>query len=124
MQEITRFQNRAFTLVEVCIMTAVIGLLAALCIPAIGNSISQSKLQQAITHARVLESAKDSYKMSHPFSSGTITSDKLAKYLPQGYTVADKTPWNTAFDNTLNLDAPVSFSHNGKTYYSNKSVSQ
>lgn len=105
-------------------MTAVIGLLAALCVPAIGSSISQSKLQQAFTHARVLESAKDSYKMSHPFSSGTITADKLTKYLPQRYTVADKTPWNTSFDNVLNLDAPVSFTRNGKTYTSIQPLNQ
>ena len=49
------------------------------------------------------------------------TEADLQNFLPQGYTVEIATPWNNVtYENVLNLDAPVSFTRNGKTYYSNK----
>ena len=116
--------KKAFSLIELIFVVTVIGLVAAVCIPAIHTSLRDARLSEALSHARVLEAAKDSYKMVHPFVKGNVTQADLAKYYPAGYSSTDKTPWKTDFSNTLNLNEPVSFVYNGKTYYSNQANSQ
>lgn len=113
-------RNKGFTLIEVLLAVAILSVVVSICVPAVGQLISEGKVAQAQAHSRVLESAKDAYKLTHPFATGTVTALDLAPYMPNGYATTDKTPWNTAFSNTLDLDNPVSFTYEGKTYYANK----
>ena len=121
MSEIIKRTKRGFTLLEMLMVVAIVGILASVCAVTLHDSMENGKIQQALATSRILESAKDSYKMAHPFASGAITEADLQNFLPQGYTVEIATPWNNVtYKNVLNLDAPVSFTRNGKTYYSNK----
>lgn len=116
--------TKAFTLIEMVLVVGILGMIISLCAPAIRDSLESGRVQQALAHSRILEAAKDSYRMGHPFSTGTITSGALNPYLPMGYKTTDAnwnlTPWGTTYDNILNLDAPVSFTHLGTVYYSNR----
>ena len=121
MSEIIKRTKKGFTLLEMLLVVAIVGILASICTVTLHDSMENGRIQQALATSRILESAKDSYKMVHPFASGNILEADLQNFLPQGYTVGMSTPWNNVtYENVLNLDIPVSFTRNGKTYYSNK----
>ena len=108
--------RKAFTLVELAVVVAVIGIVASLAAPQVKGIIEEARIRQALSFARVLESAKDAYLMANPGESGTVEAARMAPYYPAGTVPPFKTPFNTEYENVYDLDNPVKFTHEGKTY--------
>ena len=64
-------QKAGFTLVEIMIVVAIIGLLAAIAIPSFVQARETSQQNVCINNLRQLESAKDQYAIENNKSSST-----------------------------------------------------
>lgn len=80
--QLKKFRSRAaFTLVEIMIVVAIIGLLAAIAVPNLLRARERTQLSLIQNNLRLIDNAKQSWALenSQP-SSATPTSDQLAPY--------------------------------------------
>ena len=83
-----RNNKSAFTLVEIMIVVAIIGLLAALAIPGFVKARKQSQGRRIINDARQMDAAIDQWALENGKKDGdTVDTTGAATYL--------KTAWNT-----------------------------
>src|SRR5437867_12582729 len=82
-----RSNKAAFTLVEIMIVVAIIGLLAALAIPGFVKARKQSQGRRIINDARQMDAAVDQWALENGKKDGdTVDTTGAATYL--------KTAWN------------------------------
>lgn len=81
---------QSFTLVEIMIVVAIIGLLAAIALPSFINARNTSRRNACINNLRQIDSAKEQYALAHDLDGGDTISatdlvgpDKLLKTTPQ-----------------------------------------
>jgi prepilin-type N-terminal cleavage/methylation domain-containing protein len=80
----------AFTLVEIMIVVAIIGLLAALAIPGFVKARKQSQGRRILNDARQMDAAVDQWAMENNKADGaTIDTAGAASYLKTGWKVND-----------------------------------
>ena len=78
-------QNSGFTLVEIMIVVAIIGLLVALAIPNIVKARENAQLTSILNNLRTLEGAKDAWALENKQGTGTATSlAAISDYLKGG----------------------------------------
>ena len=74
--------DRGFTFVEIMIVVALIGLLAAIAVPSWHRARQNSQLNSIANNLRMLESAKAQYALENRLATGqTINLSDLAQYL-------------------------------------------
>lgn len=75
-------KRSGFTLVEIMIVVAIIGLLAAIAIPSFMKSRTTSQQNACINNLRQIESGKEQWAMANNRSDGdTIDNAEVASYL-------------------------------------------
>ncbi|MGD1146829.1 MAG: prepilin-type N-terminal cleavage/methylation domain-containing protein [Thermoanaerobaculaceae bacterium] len=76
-----------FTLVELLIVVAIIGLLAAIAIPALTSSLQRARQKKTMAELRSLATAVSAYATDYPFMPkvGPGTADILVPYLVPTY---------------------------------------
>jgi prepilin-type N-terminal cleavage/methylation domain-containing protein len=85
-----RNSKSAFTLVEIMIVVAIIGLLAALAIPGFVKARKQSQGRRIINDARQLDAAIDQWALEKGKKDGdTVTTTEAATYLKGTWTAND-----------------------------------
>lgn len=85
-----RNSKAAFTLVEIMIVVAIIGLLAALAIPGFVKARKQSQGRRIINDARQMDAAIDQWALETGQTDGaTIVTTSAATYLKSAWTTAD-----------------------------------
>ena len=67
--------NRGFTLVEIMIVVAIIGLLAAIAVPNFVNARNQSRISVCINNLRQIDSAKEQYALQENLNDGDAIAD-------------------------------------------------
>jgi len=83
-----RNNRAAFTLVEIMIVVAIIGLLAALAIPGFVKARKQSQGRRILNDARQMDAAIDQWALENGKKDGdSVTTSQAASYL--------KTAWPT-----------------------------
>ena len=85
-----RNNNAAFTLVEIMIVVAIIGLLAALAIPGFVKARKQSQGRRIINDARQMDAAIDQWALENGKKDGdTVDTAGAATYLKTAWNVND-----------------------------------
>jgi prepilin-type N-terminal cleavage/methylation domain-containing protein len=78
-------KTKAFTLVEIMIVVAIIGLLAAIAIPNFVKAREQAQLNSILNNLRIIEGAKDQWALEAKKGTGDATDwPQLAEYLKGG----------------------------------------
>ncbi len=74
-----------FTLLEIMIIVAIIGMLAALAMPAFIKVRKQSQAKRIINDARIIDTAVDSWALDNGKTNGeTVVVTELAEYTKAG----------------------------------------
>lgn len=86
-------KKHAFTLVEIMIVVAIIGLLAAIAIPNFVRAREAAQLNAIMNNLRILEAAKDQWALEQKQGTGSVVTwstdtDGIGSYL-KGETVKD-----------------------------------
>ena len=85
-----RSHKAAFTLVEIMIVVAIIGLLAALAIPAFVKSRKQSQGRRIINDARQMDAAVEQWALENGKKDGdTVDTAGAATYLKTAWSAND-----------------------------------
>ncbi len=74
-------KSSGFTLVEIMIVVAIIGLLAAIAIPSFVKARNTSQQNACINNLRQIDSGKDQAAMAYNISSGTIAVTSVNEYI-------------------------------------------
>jgi prepilin-type N-terminal cleavage/methylation domain-containing protein len=83
--QIKTSRKSGFTLVEIMIVVAIIGLLAAIAIPNFVRAREQAQLQSIVNNLRIIEGAKDQWALENKEGTGaTATTDDLKAYMQNG----------------------------------------
>lgn len=78
--------NSGFTLVEIMIVVLIIGLLAAIAIPAFGRARERTRRNACINNLRQIDSAKEQWAMENNKDEGEVPSQSdLAPYIRGGF---------------------------------------
>ena len=95
---------RGFTLVEIMIVVAIIGLLASIAIPNFVRARKTSQMNACINNLRLIDSAVQQLKLEKP--AATIDKAGITPYLGRGDTgVFPKCPTTTTDTYTVAADA-------------------
>jgi len=83
-------KNQAFTLVEIMIVVAIIGLLAALAIPGFVKARKQSQGRRILNDARQMDAAIDQWALEKGKKDGdSVTTTEAATYLKGEWKTSD-----------------------------------
>jgi prepilin-type N-terminal cleavage/methylation domain-containing protein len=92
MMKLARKNRRGFTLIELMIVIAIIGILAAIAIPNFSKARRQARLKACVSNMRTIEGAIEMYEMDNTATDaipdffgdgGVLVTEKYLKKMPE-----------------------------------------
>ena len=81
----TKKMKKGFTLVEIMIVVAIIGLLAAIGIPSFQKARSNSREKACINNLRIMDGAKEQFAMdNNKVDTDTVADSDITPYIKGG----------------------------------------
>jgi type IV pilus assembly protein PilE len=112
--------ERGVTLIEVMVVVAIVGLLAAIAIPAYNDYVTRSRRSNAFTALETVRAAQEMYRAENgsyasAFVSGatTVLAGCSSTMAGSDYTIAVASPTSTTFTATA---TPTTTGHQSKDY--------
>jgi type IV pilus assembly protein PilA len=85
-----KWENQGFTLVEIMIVVAIIGLLAVLALPSFSKARKQSQGRRILNDARQMDSAIDEWALNNNMTDGAnIDTSAAGTYLKSTWKTVD-----------------------------------
>ena len=82
-----KLSNKGFTLIEIMIVVAIIGLLAAIAVPNFVKARTQSQTNACINNLRQIDSGKEQFALEYKLSTGVaVVADSVNAYIKGGTT--------------------------------------
>ncbi len=131
-----RYSKQAFTLIELLIVVAIIGILAAIAVPNFQQAITRSKLSRVRADMKAVQNALESYRTDssnfpphHSLPAGNPTDfDRQYRYLTSPIAYLSASPMDLFSERSKNRygkyqDLPMQplliFNYNAGQFYSN-----
>lgn len=77
-------KKSGFTLVEIMIVVAIIGLLAAIAIPSFVKARTQAQTNACINNLRQIDAAKEQWALATGATTGAVTDAEVNAYIKDG----------------------------------------
>ena len=77
-------KRSGFTLVEIMIVVAIIGLLAAIAIPSFVKARTQAQQNACINNLRQIDAAKEQWALNEGVNTGAVTETEVNAYIKDG----------------------------------------
>ena len=82
-----KFNKQGFTLIEIMIVVAIIGLLAAIAVPNFVKARTQSQTNACINNLRQIDSGKEQFALEYKLSTGVaVNGGSVNAYIKGGST--------------------------------------
>ena len=89
-RNILKRDNQGFTLVEIMIVVAIVGLLAALAVPGFVKSRKQSQGRRVMNDCRQMDAAIDQWSVNSGIADGTTVDTVAARHIPEDHLVRQR----------------------------------
>jgi len=109
--------KKGFTLVEIMIVVAIIGLLAAIGIPSFQKARAGSRKTACINNLRQIESAKEQWAMeNNGITGGAVTTVQAGEYIKGGWAALECPEGGTVYDTTMGVIGAQATCPNAATF--------
>jgi general secretion pathway protein G len=91
---------RGFTIIEICIVLVIIGILSAIAVPAYKNYVDRNRVKLCIRNIRLLENAVKIYELEHMRLPNTLSELGTVEFLNQnGNSIRQSPPFLDPYGN-------------------------